>query len=312
MHNHESPGRVQLPEVARRLRLAMILSGLILVGELLGAYFSNSMALLSDAGHVFTDFVALLLVWFTVRLSARPPTPQMTYGYHRWSILAAVVNALSLGGISLAIFYGAYQRWQQPQEVDSPLMLAVAGLGLVANLVVVFYLRSEARENLPVKSAFWHSIGDALSSVGVMVAGVIIYLTGWLGADALVSFVIGAIILLGARKLLGEGLRVLLEAPPQGLNPHEIAATVSGVAGVKEVHDIHLWSIAPGFSVLSAHLSLDDLPLSQGTQIMGQVQHLLRQKYNIAHATLQLECPTCRTECCFLEPCPPVMEIHSH
>ncbi len=304
MHDEGTSPLDRLTHHASRMKLALTVTGIILVGEVVGGYLSNSMALLSDAGHVATDFVAILLVWFTVRMARRPATPEMTYGYHRWSILAAVINALSLGGISIVIFYGAFQRWLNPEPVEGPLMLGVAVVGLLANLIVVRYLHSEAEESLAVKSAFWHALGDALSSVGVILASIAIIVTDWLWVDPAMSFIIGIVVLVGAWRLLREGLNVLLEAPPQHLSPQMIERDMAGMEGVNGVHDLHMWSIATGFNLLSCHLTLDDLPLSQGTRIMGNIREMLHAKYGIAHATLQLECPSCEVTCCPLCPLP--------
>ncbi len=286
------------------MKLALVLTGIILAGELLGGYLSNSMALLSDAGHVATDFVAILLVWFTLRMARRPATPEMTYGYHRWSILAAVINALSLGGISVVIFYGAFRRWLAPEPVEGPLMLVVAVIGLAANIIVVRFLHSEAAESLPVRSAYWHALGDALSSVGVILASITIILTGWQWVDPAMSIIIGLIVLVGAWRLLGEGLNVLLEAPPKHISLPTIERDMAAMPGVNGVHDLHMWSIAPGYNLLSCHLTLDDLPLSQGTRVMGDIREMLHSRYGIAHATLQLECPSCEVTCCPLCPLP--------
>jgi len=304
MHDEGTSPLERLTHHASRMKLALTVTGIILAAELVGGYVSNSMALLSDAGHVATDFIAILLVWFTVRMARRPATPEMTYGYHRWSILAAVINALSLGGISIAIFYGAITRWFNPEPVEGGLMLGVAIIGLVANLMVVRYLHSEAEESLAVRSAFWHAMGDALSSVGVILAGITLMLTGWLWVDPVMSFIIGLVVLVGAWRLLREGLSVLLEAPPKHLSSQLIERDMATMEGVTGVHDLHMWSIATGFNLLSCHLTLDDLPLSEGTRIMGNIREMLHTKYGIAHATLQLECPSCEVTCCPLCPLP--------
>lgn len=302
--------------ITRRLRLAVIISGLILVGEALGGYFANSLALLSDAGHVFTDFLALLLAWFAARQAERPATARMTYGYHRLGILTAVINALSLIAISGAIFYEAFRRWQHPEPVNSLLMLSVAFIGLLANLLVVSWLHSDARENLNVRGAFWHAWGDALSSIGVVLAGIVIYLTGSFWVDPAVSVVVGVIILLGAGRLFREGLTVLLEAPPRGVAMEEVTRAIGEVPGVKGVHDLHVWSIASGFNALSCHVCVDDLPMSEGTRIMSGIRETLERQFRIGHSTLQMECPSCGIDNLFCSggfcTLPAAHDEHSH
>jgi len=279
--------------VSNRLRQAVLITGLILVAEVVGGFAANSLALLSDAGHVFTDGLALGLAWIAAQVALRPVNAHMTYGYHRWGILTALVNAISLAGICGYIFYEAYQRLRAPEPVEAPLMLAVAGVGLLANLYVVLRLRGHAQENLNLRAAMWHAGGDALSSVGVIVAGVIIVVSGQYWVDPAISFLIGLVILVGAWRLLREGITVLLEAPPRHLSSQKVALAIQEVPGVRGVHDLHLWSIAPGFSALSAHLWLEDQPLSQGTRVMTEVKERLEKDFRIIHATLQAECPGC-------------------
>ena len=288
-HDHLAP----LLRVTKRLAQVILLTGLILIVEVVGGFLSNSLALLSDAGHVFTDFLALGLAWWAARQALRPAISQMTYGYHRWGVLAALINSLSLLGISGVIFYEAFQRLGRPEPVEGPLMLAVAVVGLLVNLYAVLRLRGLGTESINLRAALWHAGGDALSSVGVIVGGILILLTGKYWIDPAISFAIGAIILLGAWRLLREGLNVILEAPPSQLDSQEVGRAIEGISGIRGVHDLHIWSIAPGFSALSCHLWVDDLPLSQGSRITSQVKEMLEKKFRIRHATLQLECPSC-------------------
>jgi cobalt-zinc-cadmium efflux system protein len=288
--------------MAAKLRFAVIISATILVAELVAGLISNSLALLSDAGHVFTDLLALSLSWFALKQAEKPATTGMTYGYHRVGILAAMVNSLSLTGISVAIFYEAARRWHHPREVDSLLMLSVATVGLLANLVVVAWLRRDARSNLNVRAAWWHAWGDSLSSVGVIVGGIVIYFTGRLVVDPLVSMVIGAIILGGAWGIVKDGVRILLEASPAHLDSKEVSQAISQTIGIKGVHDLHLWSIAPGINALSCHLLIDDVSISEGACIMEMVNKLLVERFNIGHSTLQLECDPCGDDRCVFHP----------
>ena len=288
--------------MANKLRFAVIISATILVAELVAGLLSNSLALLSDAGHVFTDLLALSLSWFAVKQAERPATPGMTYGYHRVGILAALINAFSLTGVSAAIFYEAARRWQHPREVHSLLMLSVAAIGLLANLVVVFWLRREAHDNLNVRAAWWHAWGDSLSSVGVIAGGIVIFITGRLLVDPLVSMIIGAIVIGGAWSIVKDGVRILLEASPAHLDGKEVSRAISQTIGIKGVHDLHLWSIAPGINALSCHLLIEDVSVSEGACIMEKVNHLLVERFNIRHSTLQLECDPCGEGQCLFHP----------
>lgn len=312
MHDEGTQTAPHSKLVLSRLRLAAAISGAIFLVEVVGGYLSNSLALLSDAGHVLTDFLALALAWFAAKQAERPAHAGMTFGYHRWAIMAAVVNALSLVGVSGAIFYEAYHRWQAPPPVNGPLMLSVAMVGLLANVFVVSQLHGEARENLNVRGAYWHALGDALSSVGVIIAGVVILLTGRFWVDPAVSVVVGVIIVAGAWRLLREGVGVLLEAAPAHVNTEEIARTLSQVAGVNGVHDLHVWSIGPGFHALSCHVWVDDQSLSRGGTILDNIREVLAERYHINHTTLQLECLNCPGEGIFCSLVQPAEEAHRH
>ncbi len=196
--------------VASKLRFGIMLSGFILVAEVAGGLLSNSLALLSDAGHVFADVIALSLSWYGVRQAERPSSAHMTFGYHRVGVIIAIVNTIGIFAIAAVIFYEAYRRLQRPPEVNSLLMLSVAIVGLGVNLLVAFWLRREQRGNINVRSAFWHALGDALASIGVIIGGVIMLLTGWFWLDPAISVLIGFIIVLAAWRILKEGLSVLL------------------------------------------------------------------------------------------------------
>jgi len=195
--------------VGNKLKVGIILTGFILVAEVAGGLISNSLALLSDAGHVFADILALSLSWYGVRQAERPPSKRMTFGYHRVGVIVAIVNAVSIFAIAAFIFYEAYQRFQQPPEINSLLMLLVAIVGLAVNAFVAFWLRREQHGNLNVRSAFWHALGDALASIGIIIGGIIILLTGWFVVDPIISVLIGLVIILAAWRILREGFRVL-------------------------------------------------------------------------------------------------------
>ncbi len=276
--------------VASKLKFGIMLTSFILVVEVAGGLLSNSLALLADAGHVFTDVIALTLSWYGVKQAERPASHGMTFGYHRVGVIIAVLNAISIFAIAALIFYEASQRLGQPPEVKGLLMLTVATVGLSVNLFVAFWLRKEQRGNLNVRSAFWHALGDALASIGVIIGGIIILLTGWFVVDPIISVLVGLIIILAAWRIFKEGLRVLLEAMPRQIDIPKMIAALTKLPGVKGVHDIHVWSISPELHAMSCHVLTDDLPISEATAIRKRIEEVLGQQYDIKHPTLQMEC----------------------
>lgn len=279
--------------VASKLKYGIMLTGFILVVEVVGGLLSNSLALLSDAGHVFADVVALSLSWYGVRQAERPSSSGMTFGYHRVGVVIAIVNAISIFAIVVVILYEAYHRLQQPPEVNSLLMLAVGIAGLGANALVVLWLRRDRQSNLNVRSAFWHALGDALASIGVIIGGTIMLLTGWFWLDPIISVLIGLIITVAAWRILREGLRVLLEATPRHLDITGMLNTLSQIPGVKDIHDVHVWSISPELDAMSCHVLIDDLSTSQAAGIREKIEDVLRRQFRIKHTTLQMECQLC-------------------
>jgi cobalt-zinc-cadmium efflux system protein len=282
----------QLP-VGSKLKIGIVLTVFIMVVELVGGVLSNSLALLSDAGHVFADVIALSLSWYGVRQAERPASSRMTFGYHRVGVLIALFNAATILAIAGIIFYEAYRRWQAPPEVNSPLMLAAAVVGLSVNVFIAFWLRKEQRDNLNVRSAFWHVLGDALASVGVIVGAIIILLTGWFVVDPIVSVVIGFIITLAAWRILREGLKVLLEATPSQVDVTRMINTLKAIPGVKGIHDVHVWSISPELHAMSCHVLTEELTMSQAAEIRQEIERVLRGQFDIEHSALQMECREC-------------------
>ncbi|MGI2336442.1 MAG: cation diffusion facilitator family transporter [Dehalogenimonas sp.] len=287
MHQHPHPH-----SAGGRLKLGIIISSIIFIAEVTGGIISNSLALLSDAGHVLADIVALSLSAYALRQAQRPPDHRMTFGYHRLGVVVAVVNALAIFGIAGFIIYEATQRFQSPQDVNSPIMLGVAAVGLAANLVVAYWLREAQKESINIKSAFWHVLGDALASIGVIIGSVIIMLTGFTAVDAIVSAVIAVIIAISAWGILSEAVKVLLEAAPGHIKLDELAENIKAVSGIDDVHDLHVWSLTPQLHALSAHIVIGDLPTSESARIRCEVEKLLDRRYGVTHTTLQIECRT--------------------
>jgi cobalt-zinc-cadmium efflux system protein len=277
----------------RRLLVALSITGLMTIVELAGGLISNSLALIGDAGHMFTDTLALGLSLFALNLTKRPASQTKTYGYFRAEILAALVNGAILVAVSGYIFYEAYHRFVEPPEVRGGLMLIVAAIGLAANVVGISILRSAGSRNLNVKGAFLHMWSDTLSSIGVIAAGAIIFVTGRTIADPIISIIIGLLILRGAGGLVWESVNILLEAVPKHLDMSRINDSVRKIKGVKDIHDVHLWAITSGMYAMSCHLLIEDQMVSNCNQIVEEVNKTLSQEFGISHSTVQLECEEC-------------------
>ncbi|NOZ57980.1 MAG: cation transporter [Euryarchaeota archaeon] len=274
---------------AKELRFALTFTLGIFVAEVIGGVVSNSLALLSDALHVFSDAFALALSYFAIKIASRPPSLSRTFGYHRAEVLAALANGLLLLLISLAIFHEAYQRFVSPPEIKLREMLAVAVLGLGANLFVMYRLREHAHEDINVRGAFLHVVGDTLGSVGVIAGGVAIYLTGNTIADPAVSALIATIVAIGALRLVAESLHILLEGTPRHVDVLALKRSLESIAGVEDVHDLHVWAICSHINAASAHIAVEDQMISQLEEIRRQVDEKFRE-YRINHTTLQFEC----------------------
>lgn len=301
-HTHGSNSLISANQ--RRLLVALSITALMTIVELAGGLISNSLALIGDAGHMFTDTMALGLSFFALNLTKRPANQTKTYGYYRAEILAALVNGTILIVVSVYIFYEAYQRFVEPPEVQGGLMLVVAVIGLVANVVGILILRSASRDNLNVKGAFLHMLSDTLSSIGVIAAGAIIFVTGRTIADPIISIIIGILILRSAGGLVWEAVNILLEAVPKHLDVSRINDAVRKIEGVRDIHDVHLWAITSGMYAMSCHLLIEDQMVSNCTQIVDQVNRTLSQEFGISHATVQLECEECENS--------PVCHIGGH
>src|SRR6266702_4283351 len=262
---------------------------IILAAELIGGYLANSLALLSDAGHVLTDIFALGLAWFATAQAERPANASKTFGYHRVGILAALVNAVTLIVIALVILWEAWSRFQHPEKVQPLVMFLSAGIGIAVNLYIGFGLRSEG-DNLNVRAATLHVFGDVGASVAVIVAGVVILLTGWYPADPILSIGIAGLIAVGAWRILRETTDILLEAVPKDINLSKLVRDLMRVRGVQDVHDLHVWCITSGMYALSCHASIADVPPSESASILRALETMLSEKYCIGHTAIQFEC----------------------
>jgi cobalt-zinc-cadmium efflux system protein len=272
----------------RYLLLACGLSAGILVVEVVGGIWTGSLALLADAGHVLTDLLALLLAFMAVLFASRPASPRRTWGYHRLEILSALTNGLLLLGIVAVILWKAWERLEEPRAVQSGGMVAVATIGLVANLIGVWLL-SSASGSLNIRGAMWHLVGDTISSVGVILGGLLIAATGIVQIDSLVSVGIAGIILYGAVQIVREASDVLLESAPAGLDRDQVATAIRSVEGVLDVHDLHIWSITTGMPALSGHVIVPRSGPTETDSILARIKAMLRERFDIDHTTIQIE-----------------------
>ncbi len=277
--------------VQRRQLVAVIaLTGTILLVEAIGGVLSGSLALLSDAGHMLTDLLALVLCLMAVSFSSLPATPEKTYGYHRLEILTALLNGTLLLLISAVLMFKAVQRALDPIPVRGGMMMTVALIGLIANLAGLMLL-ARGHRSLNVRGARMHLIGDALSSCGVLMAGVIIWFTGWDVVDPIVAGLIAVVIVVGAVRLIREAVDVLLEATPAGIGLDEVSRAIETVPGVLEVHDLHIWSITTGLHALSGHVRVS-ANVHEGTdEMLNRIKGTIRDRFGIVHTTVQIESP---------------------
>lgn len=295
VHQHNTEHHSESASGFFRMKLTLGIVLTIMVAEVVGGIVSGSLALVSDAGHMLVDALALGLSLFAMSVGRRPATSTRTFGFHRAEILAALANGAFLVLVAAYIVYEAYRRFLEPSEVQPPLMLIIATIGLAANLGGIFLLNRASHQSLNIKSAFWHIIGDTVSSVGVIVAGIVILLTGWYLADTVVALVIGAIILWGAVRIVTEAADILLEAVPKHIDVAEVVKAIKEIPGVNEIHDIHVWTITSNIYAMSAHLEIDDQMVSKSVDVVTTVQKELTEHFGISHTTLQLECESCPT-----------------
>ena len=286
MHAHGSPSRPNGDD-RRRLVWTLAITLAVLAAEVIGGILSGSLALLADAAHMGSDVAALGLSLFALWFAARPATAERTFGFQRVEILAALANGATLLVIAGLILAEAYRRLLSPPEVHGPLMLAVAAVGLLANIAAAVILAPARRTGLNLRSAFLHVLGDLLGSVGTIVAALLIALTAWAPADPLISAFIGVLIIVSAWRLMRESVGVLLEGTPSGLRYGEIADAMRALRHVTDLHDLHVWSITSDFPVLSSHVVITDDAGPE--QVLRELQEVLAGRFGITHATLQLE-----------------------
>ncbi|STO11917.1 Cadmium, cobalt and zinc/H(+)-K(+) antiporter [[Flavobacterium] thermophilum] len=276
------------------LAAALVITVGIMVLEFVGGLVTNSLALLSDSGHMLSDAASLLLSLLAVWFAARPASPKRTYGFYRFEILAALVNGVALVGIAAWIIWEAVARFVNPPAVASGPMMAIAVIGLLANLASAWVLmrKGDVKENVNVRSAYLHVLGDALGSVGAIAAGLVIWLFDWYAADPLISIAVAVLILKGAFAVVKQTVHILMEGTPAAIDHAEVKAALSGIDGVIDVHDLHIWTITSGLDSLSCHLLIEEG--CDGQAVLQRAIDLIETRFHIRHATIQIEMPHIR------------------
>lgn len=280
-------------QVTGKLQIAIILTAVTLAAEVVGGFWSNSLALLSDAAHVFLDLFALLLSLAAVKLASIPPSERHTFGFHRSEVFASFINGLTVFLMALGILYESWQRFTTPEQVKSLPMLVIAVVGLIMNLLAAKTLHSHSHDDLNVRSAFLHVVGDAAASIGVIAGGIIMYFTGWFVLDSLISAAIGLLILAGAGRLLRESVHILMEGTPLGLELSEVAETIRSIDGVGDVHHLNVWTVCSHILSLSVHVDVDTSNEDRRGKILHEIEHALAERFHITHTTIQMECSSC-------------------
>lgn len=285
-HSHSAGSRNQ-----RQLKIVLALTTAYLLAEVVGGLVTHSLALLADAGHMLTDVGGLALALVAIRFGERPATSERTYGFYRVEILAALANAVVLIWISVYILFEAYQRFRKPPVVASRTMLIVAAIGLAVNIVGVVILKAGSSQSLNLKGAYFEVLSDMLSSVAVIVAGIIMWATGWFYADPILSAGIGLFIFPRTWKLLREAVGVLLEGTPSDVNLAAVRAAVASVSGVADVHDLHVWTLTSGINAMSVHAVLANG--ASHDEVLEAVGRRITSDFKIAHVTVQVESKGC-------------------
>ncbi|HCC55778.1 MAG TPA: cation transporter [Solibacterales bacterium] len=307
MHAHHHHRGASTGQV---LRWSLLATALFVGIEIFYGFRAHSLALLSDAGHNATDALALMLAWFGVYVQNKPADEHKTFGYQRAGVLAAFVNALTLWAVSVWIIWEAYRRFWRPEAVNTGTMMLVALGGIVLNGGIMLGLSRDRHADVNIRSAFVHMLGDLLGSIAIVAGAAIIRFTGWHQVDPLLSVLISALVVWTAWDIIHEALNILLEGLPRGLAYSAVQDAMRTVAGVLDVHDLHVWSLGSSSHALSCHVLIEDLPLSVSDRILQELNHLLSDRFKIHHTTVQFEhvsCGVTGTGCVI-----PVTTEHAH
>ncbi len=305
-HEHSGTGTV--------LGWSLVATLAFVAVEVVAGMQAHSLALVSDAGHNFTDGLALLLSWFGFYLQSKPADESRTYGYQRAGVLVASVNAVALGCLAGWIFYQSVLRFGDPQPVRETTMMIVAALGIAVNGGIVLALRSASRGDINIRSAFLHMLGDAAGAGAIVAGALVIRYTGWVQVDPLLSMLIGGLIVWTAWGIIREALNILLEGLPSGLRLPDVVAAMRALEGVLDVHDLHIWSLGSSTHALSCHVLIEDVPLSSSDAILRGLNELLEEHFQICHTTIQFEHVSCAISAngCAIPVRPHSEEQHHH
>jgi cobalt-zinc-cadmium efflux system protein len=288
-HQHQAHSA----SVSRKLLISAIATVAFVGVQVVVGYLANSLSVLGDAVHNLTDGVALLLALVAVRVARRAPTDTKSYGYHRAGILAAFINGALLVAFTVFIFIEAVERLRTPHPVNDIAMMVVAAAGIALNFAITYALHEEGKTDVNVRSAVVHMFGDTVSSAGIIVAAILIRVTGALYWDAVVSILIGVLILWSSWEILRETVNLLLEGTPRGIDPEAVARSLAAMEGVNGVHHLHIWALGPSLPALSCHLMVGDVPVRSTSSLLDQITRMLAKDYSIAHATIQFEFAGC-------------------
>ncbi len=288
MHSHSEPDAV-----SRKLTLAAIFMATFVVIELWAGYRSSSLALVGDAFHNFADTLALLIALAAVRIARRPATSEKSYGYHRAGILAAFLNAGTLVAMTVFLFVEAARRFHAPQQVDTGAMIVIAAIAVLLNTAITFGLRREQKHDLNIRSAVIHMMGDALSSVGILIAAFLIRTTGSTLWDPAITIAIAILILWSSWGILRESVNLLLEGTPRGIRPEAVIASLQSIEGVEGIHHLHIWALGPSSPALSCHVLVGDIPLRSTEALLAKISEALAREHDIVHSTIQFEPGQC-------------------
>ena len=288
MEQHSHASRHDIHGARGSLKFALIITSIFLIAEFFGALYTNSLALLADAGHMLTDVAALSLSLFAMRFATRRATPRMTYGFYRVEILAALLNGVFLVLVALYIFFEAYQRFRNPPSVKADWMLVVAVVGLLANIASAWILFGKHHGSLNVRGAFFHVLTDAIGSVGAILASLAIIVSGYQIADPLISVVVAVLILWSSWVLIRDAVDILLEGTPAHINIMSLREQLGHVDGVGSVHDLHVWTLTSGVLAMSCHVVAEDGHFNR-TELLSRVNDVARERFHIDHTTIQIE-----------------------
>ena len=288
---------MESPTIRKRLKIALVLVFFVMCVEVAGGIFAHSLALLSDAAHMLTDVFALSLSLMALAIAAQPSTRTKTFGYHRMEILAALANGILLLLMALGILWAAYHRFTDPGVVDGVIVTAVATVGLATNLAVLYILKDPVHNahnhDLNLKAAFYHVIGDSLASVAVILGGLAMWWTRWYALDSIVAAMVALVLIWGAQSIIRDSFHILLEGVPKGISIQEVEKELTAIPAIKDVHELHVWSICSNIYALSAHALVNDQKVNQVDSILKEIETLLKEKFNITHSTVQFESSPC-------------------